>query len=335
MYEETPIEALIRRCRECSQNINEYFDEFRYKGEVESQEEITPEYLRDKALDLMLGELKELGLSFIDTGMLLDDPFLLEVMFRLREKFDGEAFYQFLKSLDDENYAALESTMESVESAEDYYLELVTYLHELLPADTGFEYLFRAIDYIQSDQNFTDHIGAIFNDIDTNVDSNKSLVTEENFDRYAAFLRNMDERAKVVRAIVDVVVKLELDVDVENLMQQVQQYDKDKLNPPEVLDKWVNHYSEDADFVKQHHEETPHHLEYYHAQSRGMRGFPSKETGIMILASLYLDGLTLEQIHQKLNDCFKSFVGMDDELQWLHEAADKILSVELEFPRGA
>lgn len=337
MPQGTPfIESFIQRCCECCPNINDYFLERRYIGDVESREDITPSYLYQQTLSLLIGELQELGLECNNLDALQVDTNLPNALLLLRHAFDTTYFLKLLKSLDEKNYSILESQVELIEDPADYLLEITNILHELLPHDMDWERLVMWNNEFMSDARFAAHINALFKSVNDQLDQHTPLVSEDKLADYTNFLQEMQRNINYAKRIVAAAIdrypsKSVLHIQHSYLQKASTHYDHEKLHPAELLDKFVEYYAKgkpkpEPEFVLQHHLKSDHHIEHYIGNPNAPiplaeRSFPTKGQGVMILIGLYLDGLSTEQVKAEL---IKLKRNEDDasKLAWLIELAE-------------
>ena len=318
----TAIEALILRCRECSSAINDYFEERLYLLEVDDIESVTPIFLRNKAVSLVLTELQSIGLVFNTPADVLEDVFTLNLMFALRARFDRNYLTELLRKLDEDIYTSFCTQVEQVELAEDLLLEVAYYLHDLFPLDEKWSIIAQGSDVVMSDGQLTSHLNAIISNIDTNYDRNHAVVTESNLDEVAAFLKNMEQRQAIARSLAEDCLKHFPEINKIELMGEVDRYDYNKLSP-DKLQLFASYHEVEGkpepSFVKEHHRTTNHHLEYY--QGRNGHPFPSKAVCVMIVISLWLDKLSREQMHQRIA-VLGTFAECQAEFKWINQLID-------------
>lgn len=315
----TANEALILRCRECSSAINDYFEERMYLLEVEDIETVTPIFLRNKAVSLVLTELQSIGLVFNSPADVLEDVFTLNLMFALRARFDRKYLSEMLRKLDEDIYTSFCTQIEQVELAEDLLLEVAYHLHDLLPLDEKWSLIAQGADVVMSDERLVSHLNAIVANIDTNFDRNHAVVTESNLDEISTFLKNTEQRQTIARSLAEDCLKHFPEIDKIELIGEVDRYDYNKLTPDKLPLFAAYHEvlgEPEPNFVKEHHRTTNHHLEYY--KGRSGHPFPSKAVCVMIVISLWLDKLSREEMHSKIG-VLGTFVGCQAEFKWLNQ----------------
>lgn len=330
MYGNESFESIIiSRCKKYSPNTNDFFEERRYLIGMESSDFATPSYLKNLAISCILQELSELGLEFNDINEINDNPVALETMFWLRRKFDNRNFYNFLKNLDSENYAQLQGVIEGIELAEDYLLEIGIYLRELLPLDIGWDHISDAHDKVMSTELFRDHITSLMKEIDNNIDPNRNELKESLTEYYGQFLQSIEQDREIAHLFINEVIQKYPSLDYLKLQKLADNYDSEKLHPPETLEKFVINYknktTEPSELDIHHHKNTPHHIEYYvgypnSPKLRNGREFPSREDMVMMMISFVLDKMPRASRFNQI-DRLKTYVDKRDEYSWFLELA--------------
>lgn len=304
-------ERLISRCRAVSPGINDYFEEQRYIAEVENIEEITPQYLLNTAISLVLDLLEEIGIdSNFSVEELLDSSVDLETMFYLAHKFDSDNYYRVLKSFDEHQLAEYNAMIENINLPEDYLFEIAAYFNELFPTDIGWEYINRGTEYWFSTDRLVGHLVGIQSKLEVNQDPNPIPIQEEDLPMVQEFLRVMMEREEKVTAYASYICeKFSGMVDRSKLNGMIRRYDKEKLHPDTILlfAKWNALPKEEKEkigepeFLKNHHLHDDHHIEHWEQLQKEHRLVPmSHETAVMVVISLILDDLPDPKMRQEL-----------------------------------
>ena len=302
-------EQLIFRCRAISPGINDYFEEQRYLLETDTPDEITPQYLLEAALSLVLDLLEGIGITTKFTvDDLLDSSSDLETMFYIANKFDADNYYRMLKSFDAEQRSEYAAILENIDLPEDYFFELSHYFSELFPLDIGWEYIVRSTDYWFSGEPFVSHICNIQMKLDLTEEDSTPPVPEEELPIITRFLEVMTERDHKVRAYVAYILdRYRALLRKPVLMKMVRQYDKEKLHPDTIMlfSKW-NMLTEEQkkeigepEFLQAHHLKDDHHIQHWERKDVD----PSKisyETAVMIVISLILDQLPREEMMREI-----------------------------------
>ncbi len=305
------IEQLILRCRAVSPGINDYFEEQRYLTEVENVEEITPQYLLNTAITLVLDLLEEIGISSnFSVEELLDSSVDLETMFYLAYKFDSDNYYRVLKSFDEQQLSEYNAMIENIDLPEDYLFEIASYFNELFPTDIAWEYINRGTEYWYSTDALVSHLVNIQLKMEVNTDPNPIPIQEDQLNMVQKFLEVMCEREQKVTVYVNYILDHFTGLlNKTKLIRLVKQYDKEKLNPDTVLlfAKW-NALSKEAKekigepgFLQQHHLKDDHHIEHWeHLKETNRLVELTNEVAVMIVISLILDDLPEDKMKTEL-----------------------------------
>lgn len=323
--------TVVSRCCAASENIRDYFLEERYLLSLDQNEEANQQMLSITAIDLMLDELSDIGIETSFTAEdILQSEIDKQVMFYLRNKLDKDNLYNTIKSFNDNVYSEFCAVIENCQLAEDLLIELAEFMNATIPTDIPWDMIVRSTEYWFSTENFTKHISALQAKVDLHVDRNTSPIDDTNINEIKEFMNRMRQRDAMVRKLVSYIIKRTPNLDVPKLMKHVDKYDKDKLKP-DVLPLFAKYNAEHPDeeppYLKHHHENVYHHLEYWQKRSeeyeylelKGPYG-PSLEECVMIVVSLMLDGLSKDQMLKELNK-FEPHV-MQDQLHSMKILAD-------------
>lgn len=298
---------LIARCRALSPGIDAYFSEERYREELDPEDEITPQYLVDAAISLVMDKLRDIGIiSNFSVGEILDNAFDMEVMFYLASKFDANNYYNLLSCFDDKEMSEYTAMLENISYPEDYLFDLSDYFNQLFPLDVGWEYISRSTDRWGSTMDFVTHIANIQLKIEVNRDSVKAPVGDTDVAIVKRFIEVMDERDKKVKIYVDYLLeKYGKYLNADKLRNMVRKYDREKLESDKILlfAKWNALPEEEKlrigtpTFLNNHHLHTNHHIEYWETH-KGIDLTP--EIAVMIVISLVLDNLPASKMNEEL-----------------------------------
>ena len=305
---------IIAKARYLSPAIDEYFANQEYKrftGDEAGAEEITDRYLLNVALELLFTEVKEIG---IEADLNVDDftesPAELSTLFAIRDKFDKDHLYETLKNLSDESFASFQDAYESIQLPEDLYMELAPWFARLFPEDEQWRLIDMSITRWYSTEDFGHHLTEIMTKLLEKTDRNKAVVTDENLGSVSRFLNLMKIRRDTITIYIKEILKLypdELNKDV--LDKMIRNYDIQKLNHDQLpLFATYNdlHPKEEPPFLKKHHLEVDHHVEYWEGKwdTHKKYGTPmpkyTKEVAVMLVVSLVLDDLTPRQMQNRI-----------------------------------
>ena len=304
-------QEVIERAKQLSSDINDYFNEEKYKQFTDEyqKEEITDRYLLNVAIELLITELKDIGIeSDLTADDIIEDHNQLETLFALRTKFDRRNFVQMLKAFSHQTYSEFVSVYESIELPEDLLLELGPWLASMFPSDPAWQYILYSPNSWYSTEYFGDHLSEIMNLMIDKIDPNRAIVTDGNIESVARFLKVMEHRAEVLKVYARKLIA-DYNLDEAKLNYYIDTYDQQKLND-EALPLFAAyndlHPSEEPEFVKHHHLTVNHHVEYWVDQARRHEKFDTpmpvytKEIAVMIVLSYVLDNLTGEVMREKL-----------------------------------
>ena len=311
---ETYEQDIIAKARYLSSSIDDYFANQEYKrfvAEDGGAGEINDRYLLNVALELLFSEVKEMG---IEADLVVDDflesPSELSTLFAIREKFDQENLYNTLKNLSDESFSSFQDAYESIQLPEDLYMELAPWFARLFSEDPQWRLIDMSVTRWYSTEDFGHHLTEIMTRLLEKTDRNKSVVTDENLNSISKFLHLMKIRRDTITIYIKEICKLypdDLNKDV--LAKMIRNYDIQKLNHDQLpLFATYNdlHPKEEPPFLKKHHLEVDHHVEYWEGKWQNHKKYNTpmprytKEIAVMLVVSLVLDDLSPRQMMNRI-----------------------------------
>ena len=306
-------QEIVVKARQLSPNIDEYFANQMYKkftGDECSAEEVTDRYLLNVALELVFTEVKDMGIEAdLNVDDFIENPSELSTLFAIREKFDFNNLYETLKNLSDKTFSSFQDAYESIQLPEDLYLELVPWFARLYPEDKQWRLLDLSVVRWYSTDAFGEHLSAIMKKLLEETDRNKAVVNDSNIASISKFLNLMKiRRDRITSYITDICNQYpELNQDV--LAKYIKNYDIQKLNNDQLpLFAAYNDIKpkEEPPFLKQHHLEVDHHVEYWEDKWERHKKYQTpmpqytKEIAVMLVVSLVLDDLSPRQMQSRI-----------------------------------
>ena len=304
-------QEIIDRAKRLSPDINDYFEEQKYKQFTDEyqQEEITDRYLLNVAIELLIAELKEMGIeSDLSADDIIEDHTQMETLFALRTKFDKRYLTETLQHFSLKTFAEFQMVYEGIELPEDLFLELGPWFSSIFPSDPMWTLVSYATNTWYSTEYFGDHLSEIMTTMLDKCDKNRAVVTDGNIDSVARFLKVMEIRAAQLKVYVRKLVA-EYSLDTDKLNYYVDTYDQQKLNN-ELLPLFAAYNdlkpAEEPEYVVQHHLTVNHHVEYWVDKAKKAKEYDipmptfTKEIGVMIVLSYVLDNLSGAAMRTKL-----------------------------------
>lgn len=291
-------ELLLTRCKRLSPIITEYFDGMRYLGDLDDAEQATPAYLTQLGVAMIMDEVAEIGIvSTFEVEDFITDCANFEAMFAIRERFDGERLYDYLKSMTQEQVSIVRDIVEGTHQDGDILLEIINYFCSISPLDMKLAQILQCSNQWTSVNKFRKHLEAIFRKLD-NTDLVKPSVTDDNVDAISKFLQKILRNERKLNRCLDILTVGLKELNEDVLRDAVRNYDHEKLDP-DLLPLFAT-ASEDAPeppFVTKHHITVNHHIEYWEYKKKHNLAFVfTKENVVMILLALLLDGLSDDKI---------------------------------------
>ena len=188
--------SIVQSCIKVSPNIKEYFEEEKYLAEVEQPELLTPSFVSIMTVNLLLDELAEIGLETNQTAEeIIEYPTEFNTVLSMREVFDSESFYIFLKSMTDTQFSDFRGIIEECNHPNDFLFEITEYCAAHFTIDERWQNIFASAQHWWwSTDKFANHITTIINNVLNNSDPNKSYIDDSNINEVGAFLQNFEKR---------------------------------------------------------------------------------------------------------------------------------------------
>ncbi len=295
----TPEQDIIEKAKALSPAISDYFEEEQYKrftDEVQ-QEEVTDRYLLGVAIELLIGELKDIGIeSDYTADDIIEDPLQLQTLFALRAKFDQASLYETLSHLSEKTLSDFRNAYESVELAEDLLLELGPWFSETFPSDEQWLAVKSSIETWYSTPPFATHLSGILAML-RDADLTPVQVTDDNVAVVSRFLEKMRIRQEKLLDLVLRLSKLFPEISLDILRHKISTYDHQKLDGDNLalFADYSDHPTEPPpDYVVRHHHTVDHHVEYWLDRAKSTApntdlGY-TKEAAVLVVLSMVLDG---------------------------------------------
>lgn len=302
---------ILEQCKYVSDAINTYFEDKLYMEGVETPEDISDSLKVYMAIQLVLAELEEMGITTnLDIDDILSYAPHFDTLISIRRKFDKDNFFKLLMEIDEGTYQCLLTFKEDASAAEDIFINYITYFSELYPMDKDWSRLTSplVLYYYEANSDFADYISDIL-DKKGFQDINKTYIDDSNFNNVLAFTNNMKERDDRVGIMVRELSEVFPALNRGRLEELVERYDKDKL-APEVLPFFAAYYcmkdkpKEEPAFLANHHKNVYHHLEYWENPVNSNKKI-TPEQAAMIVASFVLDGYDPKRRLKEVKPFFK------------------------------
>ncbi len=300
-------ELLLTRCKRLSPIITEYFDGMRYLGDLDDAEQATPAYLTQLGVAMIMDEVAEIGIvSTFEVEDFITDCANFEAMFAIRERFDGERLYDYLKSMTQEQVSIVRDIVEGTHQDGDILLEVINYFCSISPLDMKLAQILQCSNHWTSVNKFRKHLEAIFRKLD-NTDLVKPTVTDDNVDAISKFLQKILRNERKLNRCLDILTVGLKELNEDVLRDAVRNYDHEKLDP-DLLPLFATAPEDGPEppFVTKHHITVNHHIEYWEYKKKHNLAFVfTKENVVMILLALLLDGLSDDKIVVEFKRLYK------------------------------
>lgn len=189
---------VIRKAMALSPEIDEYVTTQQYLRET-TEENLSPAWLRNKVLTIVLEQLGDRGIDFnITESVALDDPLAVQALLFLRTKFDQDFLYDLFRSHQD-----VADYVREVMDDTDCIVDIIEYCYRLFYLDDGWKALgeFNELKQgvIESTSAFNDMLDEVIGRVDrlgtpsTMTDYNRSVV--------GAYLKYLGDRKTTVEKL--------------------------------------------------------------------------------------------------------------------------------------
>lgn len=288
---------IIARARDLSPEIDEYVITQRYLLETQ-EENLTPEWLRNRVLTQVIGQLAGQGILFNqDSDVILDQPLLIDAVLVLRSKFDKDKFVDLLK----EHQELRDELTELVD--DDCIADIIDCCSRNLPLDEGWESLSKLI----ADRPGIIFSVAEFNElIDESIERCQRLGDDPIFSdddmgkmlEYSKFLA--DRKNKIAKIASTIYSTSDAGVKNDDRMSIVLEAMKDfekELSRPDAIRQYIDGEFTPGSFIEKrrafHLSKWRHCIEFYLAQEvddvEAPRFYPSDMETSILVATLYVD----------------------------------------------
>lgn len=292
---------IVTRCCYLSKDIYEYFICQNYYLGVEDREVVDDTYLMNLALSQIYDELNNMGLysnnSFED---ILSSNIDIEYILTLRQFFDPQVFFNFLKDMQVEDYQALILKIEQTTIPGELLESIIEYF-SLSEKFTGvWNDLSAELFNYFSTAEFNTYLGNIIDRVELSKDPNNVAIAPEDMSAYVAFVEKMQRRIEIGYQLAQKLRNEGYPLPL-NLHQTLDVYDYEKLRP-DVIAHFIHMTEEDEHripepyYLAEHHRIAPHHMPYFLLHNR----MPDRTECFMVILSFYLDKMNKKEILKEL-----------------------------------
>lgn len=193
---------IIEKARKLSPEIEEWFLTQRYLLEVDQQEVVDSEWLRNRMLCKIVDQLTDRGIVINqELNGMLDAPIFIDLILTLRAKFDQDNLYSFLV----QRQELREEIAELLD--DDCVDDVIEHCHLAMPIDEGWESLRKFNEerpgILMSTGVFTQMIEEVLARCDRLGDT--SLVADDDMDHLLAYSKFLSDRKVKITDIASVI----------------------------------------------------------------------------------------------------------------------------------
>lgn len=301
---------IIDRCAYTSVDIKNFFDDELYLGLVDTVDEISSEWLRDLAVNLLLGELTNIGI-FINKSItdIVNSEELVTLCCYLRSKFDKEYLVNLCLTLNINDISVISDIATNTDSNSEIIISIVDCIHNLKPLDEGWEFINTRNDIIYSDLTLAKHILSI---CDTAYkDQHDPIIVEpEDCNLISKYLNYLHEHIFNYKSVVENFITIDksnpeygLNLDDEILRASIKKHDIDLTFADSIMPMAVYYNSIISNspitmpkvrFL--HLRTTRHHFEYYIDHDED----PSVTEQVMLIANVTFKDISKETLVNRI-----------------------------------
>lgn len=327
----------IEDLKAISANVDDYLSRQLYLDTFGAYSDFTAQDVLKECYGVILTELSDVGITFLDEeDDLLDDFYLCKHVYLVRKFVDVSYLRPILAQ------KVCFDKVSSLVQADNFEVDFFHTLFEVLAEDAIQDEVFEHLGYISptvlTDLTFIKHIRAILKQIETN-DETIVAPNEEKAKRYL-------EKIQTVRKLVNVSVDKILanlkshreDIDHNRLNKLVKEYDLDKVSPEDIH----IYSSVDLDEVPQsltnfkqvmlhkHHLRIPHHIEYWTDPAKKPRPVPTYADLLILVVHHNEPGTDSVEFWEAIESMIDSALHIltPEQMDWMREIGNIL------FPRN-
>lgn len=310
----------IAKAMELSPAADDYVTMQTYLRET-LPESVTPEWLRNRLVRLLLEELEALGVSIaMEIDAMLDSPELVTNILVLRAKFDPDRMYELLR-----NRPSVANDIREFLADDDCIMNIVGYLHEVLPLDEGWESLVRLDEsrpgVLMSTEKLIETMESVFERLDRlgepDITENVSMDKVQEFTK--AVVERRERIGKVAEAIyaegkIEAGAKEVRLAAVRNLLPQFEH----ELSRPKMVEKWNTVGGCPFKFIsevrKPYLPKWTHTIEHW-IRPEFRNSVPTELQMAFLVATLYVDAPDQEKARLHVLETFENVIDQFDAVR--------------------
>lgn len=201
---------VIRKAMTLSPEIDEYVTTQQYLRET-PEENLTPAWLRNKVLTIVLAQLEDRGIKFnIAESVALDDPLAVQALLFLRSKFDRDSLYDLFRSHQD-----VVDYVREITDDVDCIGDIIGYCYRLFYIDDGWKALGEFVDMkpgvIESTAAFTDELDEVMTRLDSLGAT--SVMTDYNGAVIGSYLNYLGKRKSSIEKLAKTIYSTSISVE--------------------------------------------------------------------------------------------------------------------------
>ena len=263
--------------RDISPTVDDYLTRELFEADYYDEEEgelaynYTAKDVLGACYSLVINELRDIGIHFaIDVDTLTRDIYTCGYVYLIRKFVDKPYLAKLLQATDTVN--AVAKYVDTDERKPNLLEDIVNIVNI-----TSHDYELTEMAYIlpqtYTDELFTTYIKKVISTINTpDAIITKDLTSVENYTKHIATLRQLAYR--YTYAVIGM-LNLEPQLDMSKISKLLRDYDRDKLQPDNIAlyatidreDVPTNLYATKKKYMDYHHENSPHHVEYWLADN--------------------------------------------------------------------
>ena len=282
--------SMISSIVKISPNIANYYSAGLYEQEIQECDSVgTDQYICNKLITLMIGELKIMGIDAYDhLDYILEDLDTTSLLLRLRRLFDPRLFCILYNKLTDEMRSDIKGILDVTQS-ENIAIELLAYLQNRFPMNDDINFILDYADYFISLDVFRYYMLELIAATEA-VLNNESTIADNLLPTLTTYINYMNNHRELVKHAIDSIVNFYSDVNKEFIYKKFKIYDLDLLNV-DVINELAILFNPDniseiyhTKLFKHHMETHIHHIDYF---LKDNINFPNDSELVLIVSEFY------------------------------------------------
>ena len=282
--------SMIANIVKISPNISNYYASRLYEQEIQECDSVgTDQYICNKLITLMIGELKIMGIDVYDhLDFILEDLHTTSLLLKLRKIFDPRMFCIFYNKIPDEMRSDIKGILD-VARDDEVLIELLVYFQNKLPMNDDVNFCLDYTDYFISIDTFKDYMLGLILQTEEVLD-NESTIAENLLPTITIYLNYINNHRILVKHAMDSILNFYNKLDVKFIHNKFKTYDLDLINVDDINELAILFNPQDISEIyhtekfKTHMKTHIHHIDYFLKDSVD---YPNDSEVVLIVSEFY------------------------------------------------